>query len=116
MKNTISKTFLGYFILIALLICAYPIAYKMSKDVVYTRIDYKERITTGSGESISGKYLIYTEDEVFENTDDLLFFKSNSSDFQNNLKIDTMYRLEVAGWRVPFLSLYRNVVDYENKN
>lgn len=69
-----------------------------------------ERITTGSGEDIRHKYLVFTEGEVFENTDALFFGKFNSSDFQNKLDAGNTYEVRVSGYRVPFLSMYRNIV------
>ena len=51
----------------------------------------KERITTGSGKDISSKFIIYTENEVFENTDSWLFVKFNSADYQNKLEVGKTY-------------------------
>jgi hypothetical protein len=118
MKTRLFKRlFSGYalYIVLALVIfTAYPIAYKMSEETIEITIKEKERITTGSGENISSKFIIYTENEVFENTDSWLYFKFNSADYQNKFTVGKTYKVKVAGWRIPFLSMYRNIVSENN--
>lgn len=97
-------------LLIALLLVGYIFLYQSSKDRITVLIKDKERITTGSKENISSKYLVYTEGEVFENTDALMFFKWDSSDLQNELDVGSEYKVLVVGWRIPFLSTYRNII------
>ena len=117
MKNLVKRVFGGYalYLVLALLIfTAYPVAYKMSSETIEITIKEKERITTGRGESISSKFIIYSNTEVFENTDSWLYFKFNSADYQNKFTVGNTYTVKVAGWRVPFLSMYRNVVSKNN--
>ncbi|PCJ96645.1 MAG: hypothetical protein COA52_01180 [Hyphomicrobiales bacterium] len=61
------------------------------------------------------KYIIYTDGEVFENTDSWLFFKFNSADVYNELKLNTTYDVKVTGLRFPFFSWKRNIVKVESK-
>lgn len=82
----------------------------LTKDVVTIKVTDKERIVTGSGESMESKYLVYTENETFENVDATNFLKFNSSDLQGKLKRDSVYKVMVYGYRIPFLSSYRNIV------
>lgn len=103
-----------YIVLALVLFTAYPVAYKMSAETIEITVTEKERITTGSGENISSKFIIYTESEVFENTDSWLYLKFNSADYQNKFMVSETYKVKVAGWRVPFLSMYRNVVSKNN--
>lgn len=85
--------------------------YGTSDNVDFTVRD-RERIVTGSGESTSSKYLIFTEEgEVFENTDSWLRLKFNSSDVYGQLEEGEDYNCDVYGWRIPFFSMYRNIVD-----
>lgn len=79
----------------------------MSRETVQTKILDKDRVVTDE----SSKYLVYGETEVFENTDSILEGKFSSSDIQGHLVIGECYQLEVYGWRVPFLSRYRNIVE-----
>lgn len=99
-----------YILLVAVLLFGYPTAYYLSSETVDITVKDKERITIGNSENISSKFIIYSKNEVFENTDSWLFFKFNSADYQNKLEVGRTYKVKVAGWRIPFLSMYRNVV------
>lgn len=80
---------------------------------VVIKIKDKEHVTTGSGENTSGKYLIYAEGETFGNEDSFLHWKFNSSDVRGQLEPGGKYKATVYGWRVPFFSWYRNIVEVE---
>ena len=56
------------------------------------------------------RYLVFTEDEIFENTDTFLSGNLNSSDVHKSLEEGHVYRAKVAGIRAPFLSWYRNII------
>ena len=98
------------FLSVFFIIFCYPIAYYSSIDEVVIVVKDKERITTGTGENIDSKFLVYADIEVFENVDSWMYFKFNSSDFQNELTVGKTYTVKVAGWRIPFFSTYRNIV------
>lgn len=103
------------YILLALFIFTfYPVSYKMSEEIIEVTLTGKERITTGSGGNIESKFIIYTESEVFENTDSWLYLKFDSADYQNKFIIGKSYKVKVAGWRVSFLSMYRNIIDIKH--
>lgn len=70
----------------------------------------KERITERSGDSISSKYLVFTDSETFENTDTIWGWKWNSSDIYGKLEKGQICNVTVTGFRVPFLSWYRNII------
>lgn len=93
--------------LILMFCCTFQ--YVTKTNVTFTVIE-KERVTERRGDSISSKYLIFTDSEVFQNTDSIFYFKFNSSDIYVKLKKDHTYEAVVYGWRVPFLSMYRNIV------
>ncbi|MFA5376067.1 MAG: hypothetical protein WC455_10010 [Dehalococcoidia bacterium] len=78
----------------------------MTSETVTITVTDKERVVD-SGDS---KYLVFTETEVFENTDCLALGKFNSSDVYGQLEIGETYQVQVYGWRIPFLSMYRNIV------
>lgn len=63
--------------------------------------------------SKSSYYLIFTEKEVFKNDDSLWYWKWNSSDVYNSLEVSKSYTVKVYGFRVPFLSWYRNIISVE---
>ncbi|MFW5847509.1 MAG: DUF1523 family protein [bacterium] len=100
---------LGFFI-------GYPILYLSSQDTIEITVYDKERIVTKTTDNIKTMYLVYCEDEVFKNTDNWFFFKFNSSDIQNKLKVNQTYVVKVVGWRIPFFSSYRNIVKIYDTN
>jgi hypothetical protein len=51
--------------------------------------------------------------EVLENEDSLIKGKFNSSDFMVNLEVGKSYTMTVNRKRIPFFSLYRNILEYE---
>lgn len=81
----------------------------------------KERIYEGNGDSSSSKYLVFCDDEngnsiVFENTDCFIRGKWNSSNIQGQLKEGNTYKITVVGYRIPFLSMYQNIIGVESIN
>lgn len=56
------------------------------------------------------RYIIYTNEETFELTDELFAAKFNSSDDYGKIQIGKTYKFVVCGWRVPWLSWYRNII------
>lgn len=104
----------GYlFALILVIGIGFSIAYYNAEETVVITVTGKERIVEASGsgdtQSVSSKYLVFTASETFENTDMLWIGKFNSSDIQGRLVVDSTYTAVVYGWRVPFLSMYRNI-------
>lgn len=88
-------------------------AYKTwgTKTTETITVKSKERVENSSGNG--AKYLVYTEDEVFENTDAWLNGKTGSSDLYNLLEEGQTYECEINGWRVSLLSWYRNLLSCE---
>ncbi len=111
MKND-KLALVGIVLLIALLIGLSGFYAYGTQDTVVITIDDKERITTGSGDSLSHKYLIMSDTEVLENTDSLWYMKFDSADTQARLKRGKTYRLKVYGWRMGWISIYRNIIEY----
>ncbi len=85
--------------------------YRASLKGVEFTVERRERVTTGSGDSVRSYYLVWSrEGEVFCVTDTWSFFRFDSSDRYGKLDEGKKVKAQVAGWRVPFLSWYRNVV------
>lgn len=97
------------FIVVAGLILMGMTAAYWTKETVTVTVTDKERINSGE----SSYYLVFTDGEVFKNKDSLLYFKFNSSDIYGRLEPGNTYELTVYWFRVPFLSMYRNIVDYK---
>ena len=92
--------------------------YGTMEDVTITVDQLRTKLSNNDGELVE-KYLVsgtYPDgkQEVFENTDSTLHWKFNSSDVQLiELKQGHTYNAKVYGFRVPFLSWYRNIADIE---
>lgn len=65
--------------------------------------------------SNNSKYLIYTEDGVYENVDSILRMKFNSADVYGQLQNGRTHICDTYGWRVPFFSMYPNIVSCREK-
>lgn len=72
-----------------------------------------ERIVSQDGKS--SKYLIYAEDGVYENTDNVFRMKFNSADVYGQLQNGKTYTCDTYGWRVPLLSMYPNIVECKER-
>ena len=67
-------------------------------------------IKISSKKNIEGRYLIYTKEETFKCTDSFFDLKFTSSDMYSKFVRDSTYTVDVRGLRIPFLSMYRNIV------
>jgi hypothetical protein len=59
------------------------------------------------------KYIAFGQNETYENTDTWAFLKFNSSDVNKSLVRGATCTLKVYGFRVPFMSWYRNIITAE---
>lgn len=100
---------LGFFLAIFLLVKLPEAISLLHQETVVDTVVRSERVTNGE----SSKYLVFGEREVYQNTDNLPLRKFNSSDFYRDIEVGKTYRLKVIGWRIPFFSLYRNIVGFE---
>jgi hypothetical protein len=57
----------------------------------------------------SGKYFIFTEDEVFLNSDDYYHNKTNADELFPLFKRGYTYKVKVIGLYLPFLPRFRNI-------
>lgn len=111
------KTIALVFVFMVVLAVLNAVIYRSSGEPVSFVVNEKDRITTCSssdnGTSCSSKYLVFTDNEVFENTDKLILFKFNSSDVHARMVDGSKCTAMAYGWRVPFLSWYRNLHDVQ---
>lgn len=87
----------------------FGIAGLIHKEKVTAKVTDKTRITEREG---NGYYLIFTDEETFKDSDSLFYGKFNSSDLYGKIKIGKEYDFIVTGFRIPILSMYRNIVKY----
>lgn len=104
------KGIIGVIIIVLLVLAIITIPIILSYTSVTTTtitVTDKERINDGE----SSYYLVFTENEVFKNSDSMLQWKFDSSDVYNDLKIGKTYIVKVNWFRIPFLSAYRNILE-----
>lgn len=78
-------------------------------------VQEKQVMTSGGGKnsSVHSKYLIFTDKGVYENGDSIWFWKFNSSDVYGQLKVNQCFKAKTNWFRVPFLSMYQNIIKVE---
>lgn len=59
------------------------------------------------------KYLVFTDQGVFQNTDTWYYFKFDSSDIQGKVMQGGKFKLSYYGFRVPFFSMYPNITNVQ---
>lgn len=124
MKNTklsinlstiIDRILTVIFVLVVLVFLSLPFLYaygtQQSREITVRKM---ERIVSSNGGS--SKYLIFAEDGVYENTDNILYSKFNSADIYSQLQKGKTYMCDIYGWRVPLLSIYPNIVKCKESN
>lgn len=103
--------FAGIGLLILGLFFIQPVLLYNSVETITIVVNDKERIVETTAEGTTSKYLVFTDKGPFEVTDSVAFFKWDASNRYNDLKKDETYTVEVAGWRIPFLSSYQNIIE-----
>lgn len=118
-NGKILTTVLVILVIVGLLVCFTLFFSFNDKEYIITVTD-KERVVTVDNDDgdVSSKYLIFGDNEagetlVFQNVDDWLRGKYNSSTIQGSLKEGHTYKIIVVGYRVPFLSMYENIISFE---
>lgn len=99
-------------LLCVVLVVVFDVATSFNDTEYTVTVTDKERVVEGE----SSYYLVFTEDKngkilVFENEDNVLRGKFDSSNVQGELKIGYTYDIVVVGYRVPFLSMYQNIIE-----
>jgi len=88
--------------------------YRTSLKPTQFTVDRRERVTKGSGDSVQSYFLVWSlEGEVYCVTDTYSFMKFDSADRYGKLREGSLVTAKVAGWRIPFCSWYRNVIEIE---
>lgn len=85
------------------------VAYGTEAVVRGATVEKSERVCDGGKEG-KCRYLIFTDKGVLKNTDTLLRGKFDSSDLYASIKVNQTYDFTTVGFRVPFFSMYPNVL------
>lgn len=97
----------GLALVFLLLVGGFSTAYHSSQRDLQFEVQGVERVVKEDG----GYYIVFTDHGPFANKDSLIFRKFRSSDVQNEFYQGSTCEATVAGWRVPVLSVYPNVID-----
>lgn len=81
------------------------VGFMRSGGIVDATIKRLERIHSDSG----GYYLVYTDKGTLSIQDSLLIGRWSSSDLYGKLEVDSKYRFDTLGWRIPIFSAYPNI-------
>jgi hypothetical protein len=101
------------------LLVAYVVAYFASIETIEVVVEDKsagrhhramEQSPFGPAMSPGATFLVYSADEVFKVDTDYLFFEFASAERYNSMNVGQRYTVTVAGWRIPALHWYRNIV------
>jgi len=99
-------------IIIAVGSLTFGILYKNSQEVLTGTI---ESTVVDRGNT----YFVFQLDDgikqIFQNEDTIWFLKFNSGNLLMELKAGNSYQVLVAGWRIPFLSMYRNIITIQER-
>lgn len=103
-------------VLVVIIAFGISFAYNTTETTYIITVTDKERVTQRSGDRYSSKYLVFGKDEngnslVFQNTDTFWKWKWDSSNIQGELDLGNKYQITVVGFRVPFFSMYENIVE-----
>jgi hypothetical protein len=101
--------FILFVLLILTLLIGSAVAGNINDRDVTLTVKDKERVT----QSDSSYYLVYTNNGVYQNVDSMFEGKHNSSEGQGNLERKHTYTCHVQGYRIPFLSMYPNIISCE---
>lgn len=79
-----------------------------------TVVDKDRHVSGNLEDGIESKYMVFTDKEVFENTDSMIRGKMNSSDVQAQLHVGCTYDITAYGFRNNWFSIYRNISKAEH--
>ena len=94
-------------LLLALPIAALSLAYVSSP--YWSKDTYEVTVTDKMVKNDA--YMIYTDKGSFTMKDSIAYFRFSTSDDYGKIKKGSKYTLQAYGWRVPFLSVYENIIN-----
>jgi hypothetical protein len=115
METLIKWGAFGFVVLLIVGSIGFTIAIYQNENTYEIEVVGKENKASGD----SSRHLIFAkvdgETKVFENTDALFASKFNSSDIYAELTVGKTYEVKTIGFRVPFLSMYENILEINEK-
>jgi hypothetical protein len=109
------RLIISFYIVIILILIGAPLYFSYAKAhttaYVTDSVVKTERVVDTTGRN--ARYIIFGQHETYEDVDSWWYWKFNSSDIYGAIQPGHTYRFFITGWRVPFLSWYRNIITYK---
>lgn len=99
--------FFGFMVLCAIGSIIFSIYAATNHHQVNFTVEKTERVVYSQDDS---RYMVYADNGVYENVDSLLNGKFNSADLYNQLEEKKKYECDAVGFRIPFLSMFENLI------
>ena len=100
------------------MVLTYLGAYQLSYETTEITVEDKNTVFDQNTAPDEGykphNWMVYTPDEVFTVTNDWTRGELAASERYHALKVGETYRVRVAGWRVPAVNWYRNILRIEH--
>lgn len=85
--------------------------YTYFKDIRESTVTFTVTGKTAAGGGSNGhKYLFYTNNGTYQDSDNLFYGKFASSDLYGQIRVGQTYTCKVTGFRIPLFSSYKNVI------
>jgi len=104
-------------VVLLVLLVVLPIVWNVHREEATVTV--VERMTVSPGDA--QHYLVSCEIEgqsgrhVLIVADSLWYWRWNSSDVWSNLEVGKQYRVTTAGYRIPIMSRWKNIIRYEEQ-
>ncbi|MFC2084315.1 hypothetical protein ACFLS9_04595 [Bacteroidota bacterium] len=107
------KLFFGLAIVVSIIVfCALLFESYLTEEVIKIKVTKKETVTSEDG---AITYLIHTENEIFENSNNYFHKKENAESLNKKIKRKNTYKIKVVGFnlgfKIPFFTEYRNITE-----
>lgn len=108
-KNIVAKLLSAVLLLTAIFAIVFSYLFfekSITEKVVTITVINKEKFANEEG-----KYLIFSPNEVFENSDSFFYKKTNADILFKKLERGVTYRVKVVGIYLPFFNRFRNITE-----
>lgn len=101
-------------IAVAVVVIALPVAYVASKQDIICTVTEKDRTSKVVDGNSSVDTRIFTSDcGVLSLNDSIIGLSFDTADKYNSIKTGETYKFTTIGWRVPFFSMFPNIVEVQ---
>jgi hypothetical protein len=112
-RQWLPSVVLAVAILLVGAILVFGVAYRNTGSTVIAQVRDKERVCNSTSEGSDCRYLVYTDQGTYAVEDSFIFWRFNSSDVYGSIERGKTYSFYIVGWRIPFASVYPNIIRHE---